>query len=130
MAKAIRGGKKRSRGRPESTGPGTQISVRVHKPFLTLLDQWRKRQGDQPTRPIAMRRLAEAALANNRPERTVRSRPDPKAKEMAARVIDALAVQTVPAENRDKRKRRLLKGPEEFRDIRDDQAKSRQSKES
>ena len=127
---AIRGGKKRSRGRLKSTRTGTQISVRVHKPFLTLLDQWRKRQGDKPARPIAMRRLAEAALANNRPERTVRSRPDPKAKEMAARVIDALADQTTPAENRAKRKRRLLKGPEEFRDMRDDQPKSRQPKES
>lgn len=131
MAKAIRGSKK-GRGRV----PGTQISVQVHisvpvqKEFLTALDQWRKQQDDQPSRPNAVRQLAEASLAKIGQQPRVRRRPGPAARDMAARVIDALADQSAPPENRAKRKRRLLKGPEEFRDIREDQPKSRRANES
>jgi hypothetical protein len=95
-----------------------------------MLDQWRKGQADQPTRPVAIRQLAEMGLTHTRPEPPASSRPGPEATDMAGRVIDALADPSVPAENRAKRKRRLLKGPEEFRDIRDDQPKSQDPKKS
>jgi hypothetical protein len=39
--------------------------------------------------------------------------------ELAAKMIDRLADQSAPLEEQEKRKRRLLKGPAEFRDIRD-----------
>jgi hypothetical protein len=125
MAKVIRGAKKARR-----RVRGTQISVRVHKAFLTALDQWRKQQQDQPSRPNAMRQLAEISLAKIGPRPKVRRRPGPAANDMAARVIDALADRSAPPENLAKRKRRLLKGPEEFRNIREDQPKSRRPNET
>jgi hypothetical protein len=41
-----------------------------------------------------------------------------KAAEMASREIDRLGDQTATREERARRKRRLIKGPREFRDIR------------
>jgi hypothetical protein len=41
-----------------------QINVRVDEHFLKRLDAWRKTQDDLPTRPEALRRLAEQALEN------------------------------------------------------------------
>jgi len=40
-----------------------QINVRVDEKFLERLDEWRRKQPDLPTRPEALRRLAEQALA-------------------------------------------------------------------
>ena len=39
-----------------------QISVRVDEDFLTLIDAWRRKQDDVPTRPEAIRRLVELGL--------------------------------------------------------------------
>lgn len=120
MAKTIRGAQKVRR-----RTPGTQISVRLHKTLLTALDQWRKQQQDQPSRSDAVRQLAEASLAKISQPSRVRGRPGPAASDMAARVIDTLADQSERPENLAKRKRRLLKGPKEFRNMREDQPKSR-----
>jgi phage terminase large subunit GpA-like protein len=46
------------------------------------------------------------------------SKPNAKASEMAAREIDRLIDPAAPDEERQRRKRRLLKGPKEFRDLR------------
>jgi hypothetical protein len=40
---------------------------------------------------------------------------------MAARELEPLGDKTLPSEERDRRKRALIKGPKEFRDIRGDQ---------
>jgi hypothetical protein len=40
-----------------------QINVRVDEEFLKRLDAWRQKQSDPPTRPEALRRLAERQLA-------------------------------------------------------------------
>jgi len=39
-----------------------QINVRVDTEFLERLDAWRRKQRDLPTRPEALRRLADRAL--------------------------------------------------------------------
>jgi len=41
-----------------------QINVRVDEEFLKRLDEWRRKQPDLPTRPEALRRLAEQALTS------------------------------------------------------------------
>ena len=61
-------------------------------------------------------------------QRAKESEEREKSTGMAGRTIDALADQTVPGDDRAKRKRRLLEGPEEFREIRDDQRKSRRGR--
>jgi hypothetical protein len=45
-------------GRP-ATGVGDPITVRLHEKALALLDEWRRQQPDLPSRPEALRRLAE-----------------------------------------------------------------------
>jgi hypothetical protein len=46
-----------------------------------------------------------------------------KAREIAGQAVDRLIDPSAPDEERHRRKRRLLKGPKEFRDIRDKRAK-------
>ena len=48
-----------------------------------------------------------------------------RAKELAAKVIDSLTPVATDAEEKASRKRRLLKGPEEFREVRVDRAKTK-----
>jgi hypothetical protein len=56
--------KKKRRGRPPTTGIGTSINVRLPGDALDRLDAWIATQDDQPSRPEALRRLAELGLAN------------------------------------------------------------------
>jgi hypothetical protein len=46
-----------------------------------------------------------------------------KASEMAAEKIDSLIDPSAPSEERQRRKRRLIKGPKEFRDVRGNRPK-------
>ena len=54
---------------------------------------------------------------------SVRPKRATKAREMAGQALDRLIDASVTDEERQTRKRRLLKGPKEFRDIRDKRAK-------
>ena len=61
-------------------------------------------------------------LMNNKPDPARSARPlskgaKRKAAEMAGREIDRVIDQTAPREEQARRKRRLIKGPREFRDI-------------
>ena len=117
--------KRRGPGRPKTTGRGTLIGVRCHKEFLAGLDKWRGLQPGAVSRPDALRQLAEIGLVNARqPARPGRGKRGRAASDMAGRTIDGLADPSVTVEDRAKRKRRLLKGPKEFRKLRDDQPKS------
>jgi hypothetical protein len=139
MAKSIRANtkKKRGRGRPKTTGKGEMVGVRLHPDLLNPLDQWIADQPTpQPSRPDAVRKALHdwlsglGLMAGDRPGRargTQHSRA--RSAGMAAKAIDALTDQSAPAEDRASRKRRLLKGPKEFRDVRADQPKSRRPKE-
>jgi hypothetical protein len=53
--------KKRSKGRPPVDSAA--ITVRVERAQLTAIDDWRRRQGDLPNRPEAIRRLVAAGLS-------------------------------------------------------------------
>ena len=74
---------------PPATGKGEPILVRLQPTQLAALDAWMGRQDAGLSRPEAIRRLLEQALPS------------------------------APDEERQRRKRRLLKGPKEFRDMRD-----------
>jgi hypothetical protein len=55
---------KKKRG-PPPTGWGHQLSVRLREPEMARLDAWIDRQPEpKPSRPEALRRLANRALAN------------------------------------------------------------------
>ena len=72
MAKSISDNTKR-RGRPKTTGTGTLIGIRLHKPQLARLDHWIKAQPKpRPTRPEAIRILLDKACAPEPAEPHVR----------------------------------------------------------
>jgi hypothetical protein len=66
---------------------------------------------------IATLHALRAQKASARPKRAA------KAREMAGQAVDRLIDPSAPDEERQSRKRRLLKGPKEFRDIRDKRTK-------
>lgn len=94
---------------------------------MKKLDAWSAAQADIETRPEAIRRLVELGLASA--TQTVKSpskKAASKASALAGEQIDRLqhGKATTPDE-RESRKRRLLKGPSEFREMRTPKAKSK-----
>jgi hypothetical protein len=61
MGKSIKGTTKKKRGRPATTGRGTQIGMRWQDLQLSAIDAWREKHG-VTTRPEAIRRLVEIGL--------------------------------------------------------------------
>jgi Arc/MetJ-type ribon-helix-helix transcriptional regulator len=82
------------------------------------LDRWCNAQKDRPSRSEAIRRLVEKALAAEPPSPRARTKGANKAVKMAAAAIDDMTDKSQPAEEQQRRKRRLIKGPSEFRDLR------------
>jgi hypothetical protein len=102
-----------------------RIAITLGVSFLRRVDEWRRKQSHRPSLAVAVRRLAEGGLAGSvtspRKERSRR-----KAAEMADREIDRrLADQPVNNEERARRKRQLIQGPGEFRDVRGDRSKTK-----
>jgi hypothetical protein len=115
--------KKKKRGPPRTTGPGTLIGLRCHPPFVSAVDEWRGRQEDDPSRPAAIVRLAELGLTVGAPIGRTAAREATKASELARDTINQLADEKASAADQASRKRQLIKGPEEFRDFREDHRK-------
>jgi hypothetical protein len=87
---------------------------------LAALDAWIARQREPMSRPEAIRRLVEAGLKAKPTLPLHTKKAAAKAAKIAERHIDPLIEPSAPVEERHHRKRRLIKGPAEFRDIRAD----------
>src|SRR5206468_4314038 len=107
------------------------------------------KQSDKPSRSEAIRRLVELGLTVKTKARSTGRRPSAaliadlatetidslpakadrhrrtRAKELAAGAIEKMADPTATPEKRDQRRRRLTKGPAEFREDRVDQPKEK-----
>src|ERR1700682_3231779 len=119
MGKSISASAKR-RGRPVTTGTGTTIGVRMLDDRITALDGWIAKQKEpELTRPEAIRRLVELGLKVKRPARSI-GKPGGRlrAQELAAKAIEKIIDASAPPEERAQRRRRLTKGPLEFREDR------------
>jgi Arc/MetJ-type ribon-helix-helix transcriptional regulator len=127
MAKSIRdtSKKRETRGRKKTTGPGEAVMLRLHPPLLTDIDDWIRTQGDRPSRPEAIRRLVEERLKTSASISVPSKKTAQKASTLAAREIENLGDKSQPLEEQQRRKRRLIRGPREFRDIRADQPKQK-----
>ena len=102
--------------------PAPQIQVPMSPDELNSLDAWIKTQpSPRPTRTEAIRRIVKEALVRG----ARRKKSATTAQEMAGNEIDRrLDAASIPAgDERARRKRRLTKGPSEFRDIRSDHPK-------
>ena len=82
-------------------------------------------QKDQPPRSQAIRRLVELGLTVKTKSKQPPAAPAERAKELAAKTIEKIIDPAAPPEERIERKRRLTKGPAEFRDARVDQPKAK-----
>ena len=124
MNSARKNGTKKRRGRP-ATGQGVQIGTRWPEGTVAAIDAWAAAQDNEPGRSEAIRRLVELGLT----VKTKAKQPSParaaRAKELAGRAIDGMIDPAAPPEERAQRKRRLTKGPTEFREARIDQPKTR-----
>ena len=97
------------------------LNVRMPPDELKSLDVWIKTP--RPTRAEAIRRLVGQALAGGAQPSQKRSKKSAaKAREMAGQAIDRLLgdAGSLPVDEQERRKRRLTKGPSEFREIRGD----------
>ena len=113
---------KKKIGRP-LTGVGTLVGQRWRDVQLEQIDQWRKAQPDLPGRAEAIRRLVELGLTASHRRKQAPVAGAVRAKELAATAIDKMSDGGATADDQANRKRRLLKGPEEFRHYRVDRAK-------
>lgn len=108
-----------TRKRPGSRRAGPNAvaaTVRLPRHMWGQIDRWRRQHGAK-TRSEAIQRLLEQALETDRELRTSRKLAA-KASDLAGRAIDRLADRSATREEQAKRKRRLIKGPREFRTAR------------
>ena len=122
MAKPVAAPKKR-RGRP-ATGRDAVATIRLSVDLRRRLAAWAAEQPDEPGRSEAVRRLVEIALAGASPAPTPK-KTAAKARRLAGEAIDRLLDKSAPPQEQAKRKRRLIKGPPEFRGIRADLPKAK-----
>lgn len=108
--------KKPRRGRPEVDS--TAVTVRMLNTEIAQVDAWAGRHMADASRPKAIRRLVALGLVGSKPVGKRRQKDTAKATKMAGREIDRVADSSATSIERAKRKRRILKGPTEFRDIR------------
>ena len=114
MKKSVSAKQKR-RGRP-ATGVTPMIGLRLPAKVTTQVDRWAEING--VTRSQAIRSLIEQALSGSSSgQRSPKARS--KAQELASAQLDKLIDVSAPDEEQQQRKRRLLKGPKEFREMRD-----------
>ena len=127
MTKSIRVTTKKKRGRPATTGRGTQVGERWHPTELAAIDAWIASSPDKNiTRAHAIRRLVALGLRVKTPAHPI-GKPGRRlrAQELATKAIEKIIDPAAPPEERAQRRRRLTKGPPEFREDRVDRTKAK-----
>jgi hypothetical protein len=115
---------KKKRGRP-ATGRDPVTAIRLPEDLRVRVEAWATTQRDTPSRSEAIRRLVEIGLAGVGAAKRSNKQSAAKAARLAGAMVDYLGDQSAPADVREKRKRRLLKGPSEFREMRTDLPKAK-----
>jgi hypothetical protein len=111
-------------GRPE-THPIKKI-VGFSEEMIDAVEKWRAKQKPVPNLSEAIRRLVDLGLDIKTPARPV-SKPGRRlrAQDLAAKAIDKMIDPAASTEERDERRRRLTKGPPEFREVRVDRPRAK-----
>jgi predicted transcriptional regulator len=117
MAKSVAVPEKR---RKPASGP---VTIRFSADLRKRVDAWAKQHG--APRSKAIQQLVEMALAAARPVAKLPKKAAAKAGRLAGKAIDRLTDTSAPPAEQAERKRRLLKGPPEFRDMRADLPKAK-----
>jgi hypothetical protein len=122
MARSNQVGPKKTRGRP-ATGRDPVTAIRLSAELRATVDKWAAKQDDEPGRSEAIRRLVELGLT----VKTAAATRAARAVELAAKAIEKMSDHTATADERVQRRRRLTKGPSEFREDRLDLPKAKGS---
>jgi hypothetical protein len=93
------------------------IGIRLSRDKREAVEAWAKTALDKPSLSEAVRRLVELGLASAH-RSVARIKKAREASEMAGQEIDRLGDPLATDEERQRRKRKLIKGPKEFRYIR------------
>jgi hypothetical protein len=101
-----------------------RFEMRVPPSFLKAIDEWRRRQADLPSRAAGIRRLVELGLTVKITAKKPSAACAVRAKELATKAIEKIIDPAAPPEVRAQRRRRLTKGPSEFREDRVDLPKA------
>jgi hypothetical protein len=115
--------KQKIRGRP-ATGQTPMMGFRATDQLRGAIVKWAEKQPDMPKLSEAVRRLVEIGLAKD--DKTARKparKGSTRAAELAGEVIDSRMAADATSDERETRKRRLVKGPSSFRDVRKDHPK-------
>ena len=99
------------------------VGVRMTEDFQAPIKEWANRQNDKPGMAEAIRRLVELGLTVKPKARPRAPNQKDRARELAGKVIDKMSDVSATDDDKAGRKRRLIKGPEEFRDARVDRSK-------
>jgi hypothetical protein len=116
--------KRKSRGRP-ATGQTPMLGFRATDELRGKIVHWAEFQPDAPKLSEAVRRLVELGLTAKAKGRRASEGRKLRAREMAGNTIDKMTYTTAAPEDQATRKRRLLKGPEEFQEVRVDRPKKK-----
>lgn len=92
--------------------------VRLSDETVVRIDNWASAQSDDPSRAEAIRRLVELGLTAAQSSKPYSEKAASKASTLAADAIDRISDQSAPPDEQERRKRRLIKGPGEFRELR------------
>jgi hypothetical protein len=98
---------------PAGAEPRTEL--RLSPDLCDRIDAWAALQKDRPDSAEAIRRLLLVGLKTERSKRPLSEKAAAKASELAGKTLDTLGDKSATEGEREQRKRRLLKGPKEFR---------------
>ena len=98
------------------------IGIRLSLEKRQAVEAWANSALDKPSLSEAVRRLVELGLASAH-RSAARMKKAMEASEMAGQKIDRLVDPSATDEERQRPKRKLIKGPKEFRDMRRNRAK-------
>jgi predicted ATPase len=112
---------RKKRGRPP-TGLDPQVSTRMPSRLIDDVDAWAA--ANDTTRSDAVRRLVELGLTV-KTKLALSDRQRAAIADLASKAIDSLTPETTDNNEKASRKRRLIKGPEEFREVRVDRPKAK-----
>jgi hypothetical protein len=116
---------KPKRGRP-ATGRDPFVGIRLPATLIEDIRTWADKQGAE-SRSEAIRRLVEIALKSETPSKPIARRPGrrSRAQDLAKDAIDHMADPGASPGEHAERRRRLTKGPPEFREDRVDLPKAK-----
>jgi len=113
---------KKRRGRP-ATGRDPHVTSRMPATLIADVEAWAVT--NETSRSDAIRRLVELGLTvGDKPTQTTAATAD-RAKELASQAINSLTAGAPNNDEKASRKGRLIKGPEEFREVRVDRPKAK-----